>query len=175
MSTQNQELKKAEALTVSLHKVRIKEKDTLKNLMTLYLHELSEYADDLEPTEEGLFEYSGLDLYWKHESLLAFFVKVNGSLAGFVFLNRHPYAPKDVDFNLSEFFILKRYRGTGVAEVAIIRLFKLFPGKYNVAQLTTNTRAVKFWHKLYEDNNIEYEEWARVVDGFDSLVQKFTV
>lgn len=166
---------KERAITVSLHKIKVTEKDILRNLMTLYLHELSEFADDLEPNAQGIFEYAGLDLYWKNESLIPFFVKVNGNLAGFILLNRHPYAPKDVDYNINEIFIIKRYRRTGVAAEAVTKIFKSFPGKYNVGQLASNTRAVRFWRKVFTANNIVYEEIEKVIDGFDCLVQRFSV
>lgn len=166
---------KERTMTVSLHKIKASEKDILRNLMTLYLHELSEFADDLEPTAEGIFEYAGLDLYWKNESLIPFFVKVNGNLAGFILLNRHPYAPKDIDYNISEVFILKRYRSTEVAAEAVGKIFKSFPGKYNVGQLASNTRAVRFWRKVFTLNNITYEETEKVIDGFNCLMQRFTV
>lgn len=50
---------------ITLEEVKYSKKDLLKNLMTLYLHDLSLYSNDLDINDNGLFEYNGIDLFWQ--------------------------------------------------------------------------------------------------------------
>ncbi|HOZ07589.1 MAG TPA: hypothetical protein PKW75_04815, partial [candidate division Zixibacteria bacterium] len=77
----------------------------LRRLMSLYLHDLSEYTDFLEPGPDGSFTYEGLDLYWRSPSLIPLFIRSGDRLAGFLLLNKPPYTPHDIDCVVHEFFI----------------------------------------------------------------------
>ena len=47
--------------------------NVLMNLLSLYLHDLSEFADDLKINEEGKYEYEGIKYYFIKEELNPFF------------------------------------------------------------------------------------------------------
>lgn len=147
----------------------------LKSLMSLYLHDISEFADDLEVNEEGMYEYEGIELYFSKAELNPFLIYCNDKIAGFLLLNSGKYVPKGIDYSIHEIFILKSYRGKGVANSAIKKIFHEYKGKYKVEQLQNNKLAVDFWKRFYEKQNITYEEEVEVIDGFNGCTQVFAV
>lgn len=151
------------------------DKEVFKNLLSLYMHDLSEYTGNLETADSGRFEYQGIELYWQQEELIPLLVHYNGRLVGFILFHRPPYTPQDTDYNVHEFFILRSYRGRGIGSAAIEKLFELHPGRYYVVQLNRNVPAIAFWHALYARLNIDYEERQQTSGGDTVLVQKFTV
>lgn len=162
-------------LNIKIFEASIEEKEILKNLLALYLHDLSEFTADLNIDSQGFFEYDALEQYYEYESLTPLLYKINNEYSGFILLNNPPYAPKDVDYYINEFFILKKFRRKGLAKKVIKKLFDLYPGRYLVLQMLANRPAINFWHKVYIENNIEYSEDTRDLDGEECLYQKFEV
>lgn len=160
---------------VKLEKISIESKVKLENLMSLYLHDLSEFADDLKINEEGKFEYDGLKLYFKSEDLNPYFIKCQGEVAGFVLFNTGKYVPKDIDYVVHELFILKSFRRMGIGNAAIRSLLEKYKGKYKIVQISNNKTAVNFWRKFYEKQSIKYIETKGKEDDFQGNVQIFSV
>ena len=106
----------------------VDEKEILRNLLALYLHDLSEFTGDLDINERGFFEYEGLNMYYQKETLSPLLYKVDGEYAGFILFNEPPYAPEDVDYNINEFFLLRKYRGKGIAQEVTKELFFILLG-----------------------------------------------
>jgi len=171
----NNVLKAAQLSQVEISIVKAEDKEILNNLLSYHMHDLSEFVDDLNINEKGFFQFDAIDMYFEKDSLIPLLYKVNGEYAGFVLLNKPPYAPKDIDYCINEFFILKRYRRKGYAKAAIEKVFTMYPGKYVVLQVKKNIAAVSFWHSVYEKCNIIYKERELEFDGCDSLLQEFTV
>lgn len=153
----------------------VDEKEILRNLLALYLHDLSEFTADLDINERGFFEYEGLNMYYQKETLSPLLYKVDGEYAGFILFNEPPYAPEDVDYNINEFFLLRKYRGKGIAQEVTKELFRQYPGRYMILQLVANTPAIKFWHKVYRNSNLEYTETEKIYDGLDCILQKVEI
>jgi len=139
-------------------KVNIEDKIILKNLLSLYLHELSKYTDDLKINEEGLFEYDSLDMYFKEEKLEPYFITLNGTIIGFILISISPYSKPGTNFCIQEFFILNKYRKTGLAHATIKEIMKIYKGKFSIFIIKNNQLAINFWRKFYRNNNIEFEE-----------------
>lgn len=151
-----------------------KEKETiLKNLVSLYLHDLSEFADDLKVNEEGKYEYDGFDYYFMSEDLKPFLIYFNDEIAGFLLLNSGKYTPADAEYCVNELFILKSFRGRGIATIAIKKILEKYNGKYKVEQFQDNKIAINFWKRFYRNQNIVYEEKNEVIDGFNCCYQLF--
>lgn len=149
--------------------------NVLENLMNLYLHDLSEFADDLKINDEGRYEYNGLDYYFKDKELMPFFIYCNNEIAGFVLVNSGHYVPSDVDYDIHEIFVLKNYRGRGVAAAATKKVFALYSGRYLVAQLEHNKTAIHFWKNFYEKQYIKYDETVQTIHGLNCFIQIFNV
>jgi predicted acetyltransferase len=147
----------------------------LKNLMSMYLHDMSEFADFLKLSPDGSYKYRNLNLYWEKDALSAYFIKLNSDIAGFILSNRKPYIPEDCEISIQEFFILKKYRGEGIGKKAAREFFGLFPGKYFIAQLINNKPAIDFWHSLYRELKIEFEEREEFESGIKLLTQRFEI
>lgn len=81
--------------------------------------------------------------------------------------------PEDAEFSIHEIFVLKSFRGMGVAFSAVSKIIKMYRGKYRVEQLKENTSAIKFWKRFYEKMNIDYVEKEEVLDGYEVYVQLF--
>lgn len=160
---------------IKLEQIDKEKASILKNLMSLYLHDLSEFADDLKVNEGGVYEYEGIEYYFTKEELKPLLIYFNEEIAGFVLLNSGKYVPRDVEYSIHELFIIKSFRGKGIASEAIKKLFDMYKGKYKVEQLQDNKLAVDFWKKFYKNQNIIYEEKNEVIDGFNGCVQIFDV
>jgi hypothetical protein len=53
------------------------DKHILKNLMTLFLHDLSEFIQDIEMNpQNGLFEFDILDWFFEKEGLTPYFIRL---------------------------------------------------------------------------------------------------
>ena len=158
---------------VKVEIIEDEKENVLKNMVSLYLHDLSEYADDLRINSEGKFEYGGLHYYFTEKDLIPFFICWKNEIAGFVLLNSGKYVPEDAEFSIHEIFVLKSFRGMGVAFSAVSKIIKMYKGKYRVEQLKENTSAVKFWKSFYKKMNIDYVEKEEILDGYEVYVQLF--
>ena len=147
----------------------------LENMVSVYLHDLSEYADDLKINTEGKFEYEGLHYYFTEKELMPFFIYWKNEIAGFLLLNSGKYVPEDVEFSIHEIFVLKSFRGRGVALGAVSKIIEMYKGKYRVEQLKMNKTAINFWKNFYKRLNIDYVEKEEILDGFEVYTQLFCV
>ncbi|MGM1048120.1 MAG: GNAT family N-acetyltransferase [Bacillota bacterium] len=141
-------------------KVDNNKKEILKNLMTLYLHDLSEFSNDIDINQDkGLFEFDVFELFFEKEGLTPFFIVYENNIIGFILLQSGPYSNQEyADFVLNSFFILKKYRRRGLGREACKAFFNLYPGRYAVGQLLNNKPAVLYWKNVYKSLNIEFYE-----------------
>jgi predicted acetyltransferase len=88
----------------------------LENLLELYLHDLSEAFPAIEIDANGRVGYDKLALYWSEpERRFPFLIRADGRVAGFVLVTRGSPASDDPDvLDVAEFFVLRRYRRSGV-------------------------------------------------------------
>ncbi|MDZ5471722.1 GNAT family N-acetyltransferase [Bacillus sp. 31A1R] len=161
-------------MTTELIVAKESEKETLKNLYSLYLHDLSLYSEGLQPNENGLFEFDAFHLIWEKEGIHPYLIKVDGHLAGFFLLLSAPLMTK-VDYCINDFFLLNQYRGQGIGEQALDLLFETHQGNYFVEQLKSNERAVQYWKKIFKRYGFSYEEKLEVKDGEECVGQFFQV
>jgi predicted acetyltransferase/predicted kinase len=167
-------------LRVALRQGRVDEKPIFANLLNLYLHDLSAYTGS-GPDAGGRFRYHYLDAYWtpegQAEGRVPYLIHVERELAGFVLKTRHSRLRNDASANsVAEFFVVRKWRRTGVGRHAACALFDLIPGRWEVAQLRHNTAARAFWRSVigdYTDGRfIEHELaddwWERTVQEFVS-------
>lgn len=160
---------------VKLVKIEYSDKYILENLMALYLHDLSEFAEDLKINGEGKFLYDGLEYYFKSEDLKPFFIYYRDEIAGFVLLNSGRYVSMAVNYSIHEFFILKGFRNKGIGSIAVNKIFEAYRGKYKISELKDNKPAIGFWRNLFKQNGIEYNEMLEKSDGLECIIQIFEV
>lgn len=139
-------------MKVSLQPVTLDQKELLRKMLKAYEQELT--------GEDNPGDYKYLDSYWEKENRKPYFITVNKTISGFALVNRHTLIQKK-GYNLAEFYIRKEFRNQGIGKQAAYKLFDMFPGKWEVRQMTSNPKAQAFWNKViaaYTNNHFE-EVW----------------
>jgi len=155
--------------------IELESKNILENLISIYLHDLSEFTNDLKVNQNGRFEYEGLELYFIKEELKPLFIYLKDNIVGFILLNNGKYVPQDIDFSVHEFFILKSYRRSGIGAKAMEGLFDKYKGKYRIVQLADNKLAINFWKSIYKMQGIDFIETIEIIDDVECNIQVLDV
>ena len=161
-------------MKVSLEIIEQDNKEILRNLYSLYLHDLSAYTDGLQISESGSFEFDSFSLIWERKGITPYFIKADEKLAGFVLILEAPFTTK-VDKVINDFFILNPFRGKGVAKAAVAEIFSENKGSYYISQLVNNETALHFWKKIYRQMEIDFVEESEVQDGEEVVYQTFVI
>jgi len=154
-------------MDIQVTSASIDEKSILRNLLEFYIYDFTEYKTwDLD--QHGQFGYRYLDHYWTEPDRHPFLVRVEGKLAGFALVSI-----VDDRTQMSEFFILRKYRRQGVGEAVARDVFARFPGPWHVQEFEQNVRAQRFWRSVIgKVTNGSYTEY---VDDGGRVVQHFTI
>lgn len=150
----------------------------IQNLVQLYTYDFTEFwagtpRGDLLPN--GRFDAYPMDDYWAKPGWIAYFIWSNGVLAGFSLVNDLAHSGQPVDHNMAEFFILRKYRGSGTGRTAAETIFSLHPGQWEVAVARKNTPALAFWRRIIAgaanatemcESDISNEHWNGPVIRF---------
>ncbi|AWB44514.1 GNAT family N-acetyltransferase [Paenibacillus sp. CAA11] len=159
-------------MKITVTPVLITEKSVLRNLLELYKYDFSEF-DPEDVNEHGLYDYPYLDYYWTEDGRHPFFIKVDGNLAGLALVRTI-----DGMYAMAEFFVMKKYRCSGVGRYAAGFLFDQFPGEWKVSELDSNFPAQAFWRKVIGEYTAGsfYEiceaDWDGPIQRFNSLHKK---
>lgn len=143
----------------------------INNLYPLYLHDLSEIWG-WKPNQYGIFEDEEIltlqeqnklfDIWWSKQTILfPYLIRVDEAPAGFALVATPPYTPHDSDFYLNEYFILRSFRGNGVAETAAVKVLNNHRGTWELQTnpTETNRRAQAFWRRTIANyTNGNYQE-----------------
>lgn len=135
---------------IDITSVEIDEKEILRNLLEKYDYEFSQY-DQRDVNKLGLYGYKYLDNYWTEENRWAYFVLVDGNLAGFAMVNDFPEAHEETDYSLAEFFIMYKYRRRGVGKYVAKKLFDMFKGRWQLKRHPENSSSVYFWDNVVNE------------------------
>lgn len=145
-------------MKIEIIKVAREDKSVLRNMMELYLYDFSEY-DGADLNEHGLYEYEYIDPYWTEPERQAFFLRVDGKLAGFALVREVASAEGPAHRSLAEFFVMRKYRRQKIGKLFAQRIFDLFPGLWRIAQEESNHPSQIFWRKVISDyTNGSYRE-----------------
>ena len=130
----------------------------LTNLLNLYVHDMSEWFE-IDSGPNGLFSYDLADFSSRKHP--AFITRYGESPAGFALIQKI-----SDEFDLKEFFILRRYRRSKVGQQLTSFVWQQLPGKWKVRVISVNRPAVSFWRKViseYTDDT--YTEDHLEIDG----------
>ncbi|MFJ5293448.1 GNAT family N-acetyltransferase [Streptomyces sp. NPDC088348] len=120
------------------------DKPVLANLLQLYLHDFSEFQP-LELSAHGTFDYRWLDSYFiGSDDREAYLITAAGRTAGFA-LARCDVEGDEGAWNISEFFVARRYRRRGVGREAARLLFQCHPGTWTLSYFHDNAPAARLW------------------------------
>ena len=138
-------------MNILIELVKKEEKEILKNLLEKYGYEFSQY-NNLDINNLGLYGYDYLDCYWYEKNRFPFFVKVNNKLAGFIMVNDYPELKRmPLDYAISEFFILFKYRRNGIGKYCVKYILDKFKGKWQLKYHPKNEISKKFWIKTIDE------------------------
>lgn len=152
---------------INLHKAQIKDHPVLQNLARFYVYDMSRYCGFLPGwrcPETGLYESYDLTKYFTKEHHYPFIIRVNGELAGFILMNNIATSP-EVDWNISEFFIMAKFQRHGIGQAVAKKIWKKFPGNWEVSVIPQNKRGLNFWRKtIQEFTKNQYNEAVKSVN-----------
>jgi predicted acetyltransferase len=158
--------------TIELHQATIEDKSILRHLLELYAYDFSEY-DGTDVDQHGLYGYHRLDHYWTDEGRYPFLVRVSGKWAGLALVREVTLPDGRPAHSIAEFFIMRKYRQQGIGKTVAHRLFDMFPGLWEVGQITENLPAQAFWRAVIADyTGGHFEEVHR--DYWEGSMQEFT-
>ncbi len=122
------------------------DRDVLQAMGRFYVYDMSEYTGWSCPPN-GLYECADFGPYWSEPGAHCFFVEVAGERAGFVLIDRNGTLPH-TEFNVAEFFVLRKFKGRGIGRIAARMIFDRFRGPWEVMQLLDNNGAIAFWRRV---------------------------
>ncbi|XLZ71798.1 GNAT family N-acetyltransferase [Massilia sp. SR12] len=157
-------------LTVSL--AGADERALVARLAQLYFHDFSEFdGEDVGPS--GLYEIAWLEQYWR-EPNAAYIFRLDGFVAGFCLVDQDTLLDGSQN-SIAEFFILRKYRGTGVGLRAASAVLNKRPGVWEASQIASNLPAQAFWRRVAsafganEEVFVNDERWHGSVQQFTAI------
>lgn len=139
---------------------------TIQNMGRFYVYDMTEYMGNekgWEIPENGLFECIDFKKYWEQSDTFPFLIRINNEIAGFVIIDKKG-SDSQVDFNVAQFFILRKFKKQGIGRYVAYQCFNQFKGTWEVMVLPQNTGAYTFWKKIIGDyTNHCFQEYTRRV------------
>ncbi|MGD6843560.1 GNAT family N-acetyltransferase [Bacillus infantis] len=168
-------------MNVTLSLCPHEDKTVLSNLIQLYRYDSSEF-DGRVLSQHGLYSYKYLDHQWTEDYRRPFIVKVDGEIAGFVLVildvpGEFTKLSNEETNVISDFFILRKFRGRGIGRQVAFSIFEQFKGAWEVKQTYENKPAYAFWKKViseftkgssYQEEILESNLWNGPVMVFQS-------
>ena len=131
------------------------EQSIIANLLQLYIHDFSELFAGTPRCDldgDGLYRPDiPLADWWRLSGHVPLLIRVDGRLAGFALINDHGHSGRSVDWNVAEFFIVRKYRRAGAGHAAAQAIFSRWPGQWEAAVMRANTGARAFWERTIAD------------------------
>lgn len=147
----------------------------LRRLMQLYLYDLGS-VDGWDIGRDGLFgNAERIERFWTEPRRHSFLVRVDGILAGFALVRDEAWFAGAGTREVSEFFVLRRYRRHGIGERVARRLFDRFPGPWEVVEMESNVDAQAFWRAVIgRYTGGAFDDSERTIKDGRRRVQHFT-
>ena len=137
-------------MQIVLEIATVDKRQLLENLLQLYAYDFSEFTND-EIGELGNYDFGRLlRYYWNGQSPDPYVIKVEGNIAGFVMVKKKEFNGIDYE-SIAEFFILKKYRKSGIGKEVAQMVFRKFSGNWYVDVIQSNHPACSFWEKVIDD------------------------
>ena len=165
---------------VALVEAALDQRQTLANLMQLYLHDFSEFAAvgtaHGDVGLDGKFTYDRLESYWQDDGRIPLLIHAEERLVGFVLVNQWSALNRPLDQSVAEFFVLRKYRRIRNGSQAAALLFARFPGRWEIPVASYNHPALVFWRKTivaavgenFQEFAGDGKRWAGTVLCFDN-------
>jgi predicted acetyltransferase len=159
--------------TVEIRVALADDRPALQRMLELYQYELSDIWDqDLDA--RGEYGYA-LDRFWARDGGHAFVATVSGHHAGFALADGAVKVGVSGHW-MDQFFVLKKYRRSGLGFTLARHVFEALPGRWEVGQMPDNFAAQAFWRRViagytmgaYVEHAIASGCWQGVVQCFQA-------
>ena len=121
----------------------------VENLFRYYVYDLSEFSR-WPCNDDGNYSFKSalLDPHWDRHDHWPYLVYCGDELAGFCLLRRYPC---DLErYDIDQFFIIRRFRGLGVAKEAFRLAVSGKPGLWQTRVMLENKPALQFWRSAVD-------------------------
>lgn len=146
----------------------------IQNMGRFYVYDISEFLGqdpDFKIPEDGLYECIDFKKYWEAQDNFPFLLRYDQELAGFVIVDKKGSEP-GIDFNMAQFFILRKFKGKGLGREAAYHCFNKFRGIWEVMVLPGNEGAYRFWRAIIKAyTKDKFSEYSRPVAHFGSGIK----
>jgi len=147
---------------LSLIPASLEQYPIIQNMARFYVYDISAYCG-FEPGWEipanGLYECIDFKKYWDDANAKPFLIQYKNEWAGFVIIDTLG-SDNTIDYNMAQFFILKKFQSQGVGKYIALECFKQFKGVWEIMVMPKNKGAYLFWKiiiaELTQDNFTEY-------------------
>jgi predicted acetyltransferase len=159
----------------SLRPIRAGEVEAVRRLVQLYIYDLGGAHWDVQPN--GMFAPPDWHRrFWSGRGRQLFVLRVHGRLAGFAMVRDRAHFAGRATREIAEFFVLRKYRRRGVGTRAAAELFRRFPGRWELAELSWNVAAQRFWRRVIRRLGAGgITERRRRLDDLVMVVQHFDI
>ncbi|MFS0821214.1 GNAT family N-acetyltransferase [Bacillus sp. 1P02SD] len=157
-------------MDIQIREVSKEEEEVMHNLMQFYIYEFTKYMSTIRIKDDGCFDRFNLDDYWTGRNHHAYFVRVDGLLAGFVLMQSET---EEEPNSIEEFFIMRGYEGKGIGSNVAEQIFAMFPGRWHVRQSEKNERARAFWRNIISKST--KGNFTERFDERNCSIQEFTI
>jgi len=119
--------------------------------MQFYVYDFTEFTN-LAIRENGSYPMlPDLHTYWGDtEHKQPYIIKVDQEIAGFILVKQIESGARCYNY-LAHFFILRKFRGSGIGLQAAKLVIHAHDGEWEMYQLENNIQAQKFWDKVLNE------------------------
>ena len=138
-------------MNINLEIVTLEEKEKLKKLLQLYLHDLSLYFP--LPFNSITCEYDyNIDKYFSDN--YAYFIKDNNNILGFILVDDN----KNNNYEISEIFVLNNYKRNKIGKESVTKVFNLHRGNWTIKAVPNSIIAESFWKNIVKECELNARE-----------------
>lgn len=148
---------------VKLLSATLEDYPIIQNMASYYAYDISEYMGWAQ--ENDGTHRIGIDFikYWQAKNTHPFIIKYQDELAGFVIIDSN-VSDSSNDFNMAQFFILRKFKGKGLGRHIAFHCFDKFIGKWEVFVMQKNEGAYRFWRNIIKSyTHHQFNEYTRTV------------
>lgn len=146
-----------------------------ENLSRYYTYDISEFASDLEDyrcQEDGNY-HECISHLWPFARREFFLLRAGGEWAGYACVSREDNV-HFAQFELTEFFVVRKFRKQGLGKRFISELLERHPGAWEVAVWPANEIAKEFWeHTIPQIASGTFECVEDMSERFGCVMQTY--
>jgi aminoglycoside 6'-N-acetyltransferase I len=137
------------------------DREWLSHVFPLYLHDLSGFGLTFYTLDDrGVWTPDHRADWLEDDGDHPLIIVHEGRPVGFALVNQapSPHMRPDMDFRLSEFFVLRAHRGREIGRRAARALFDRFRGRWEISALPGNEPAIGFWRRVVAEHGGPHRE-----------------